>query len=189
MTLAKYHTLDIPVLMAIIAIIITLCQDDDVDDDGMVCRTHRAQRGEISGAKTEPAVPYNTHPPLLWVCGVPLSRFHNHIIPSIIALYLWSPQICHYDAIITTWWCCTVNSLDSHGELSFMMITLMVRTLTIMMMMIVMMIAWDGSQCDAQSGFAFGSDLPPASSQFTLRPCTTFCTNRHPIKCSYKYDW
>ena len=53
-----------PVLMAIIASIITLCQDDDVDDDGMVCRTHRAQRGEISGAKTEPAVPYNTHLPL-----------------------------------------------------------------------------------------------------------------------------
>ena len=65
MTLAKYHTLDIPVMMAIIAIIITLCQDDDVDDDGMVCRTHRAQRGEISGAKTEPAVPYNTHLPIL----------------------------------------------------------------------------------------------------------------------------
>ena len=91
-------------LMVIIAIVITLCQDDDVDDDDMVCRTHRAQRGEISGAKTEPAVPYNTQLLLLWVCGVPLSRFHNHIMPSIIALYLWSPQICHYDAIITTWW-------------------------------------------------------------------------------------
>ena len=57
--------------MVIIAIVITLCQDDDVDDDGMVCRTHRAQRGEISGAKTEPAVPYNTHLPLCVVCPYP----------------------------------------------------------------------------------------------------------------------
>ena len=38
---------------------------------------------------------------------------------------------------------------------------------------------WHGLQCDAQSGFGFGSDLPPtpppppASSQFTLGSCRT----------------
>ena len=74
-----------PALMAITAIAITLCQDDDVDDDGMVCRTHRAQRGEISGAKTEPAVPYNTHLPLSGCVVCPYPDFTT--VPSIDALY------------------------------------------------------------------------------------------------------
>ena len=95
--------------MAIIAIAITLCQDDDVDDDGMVCRTHRAQRGEISGAKTEPAVPYNTHVPLCE--SVPVSGFHPHIIPSIIDLYSWPPQLMATMMVLY----CMVDLLYIHG--------------------------------------------------------------------------
>ena len=97
MTLAKYHTLDIPVLMAIIAIIITLCQDDDVDDDGMVCRTHRAQRGEISGAKTEPAVPYNTHLPL---CGCVVCPYPDFTTISYLALSLYIYGLLRYATLM-----------------------------------------------------------------------------------------
>ena len=97
MTLAKYHTLDIPVLMAIIAIIITLCQDDDVDDDGMVCRTHRAQRGEISGAKTEPAVPYNTHLPL---CGCVVCPYPDFTTISYLALLRYIHGLLRYAAMM-----------------------------------------------------------------------------------------
>ena len=89
-----------PAIMAIIASIITLCQDDDVDDDGMVCRSHRAQRGEISGAKTEPAVPYNTHLPL---CGCVVCPYLDFTTISYIAFLLYifmvssdMPLWCHY---------------------------------------------------------------------------------------------
>ena len=83
-------------LMVIIAIVITLCQDDDVDDDGMVCRAHRAhraQRGEILGAKTEPAVPYNTHLPL---CGCVVCPYPDFTTISYLALLRYIHGLLRY---------------------------------------------------------------------------------------------
>ena len=100
-----------PALMAIIAIVITLCQDDDVDDDAMVCRTHRAQRGEISGAKTEPAVPYNNiSPPVaVWCARIQISQpYHTSHYCSIFIVSSDMP-------LCIAWWICWIAMVNYHS--------------------------------------------------------------------------